>query len=216
MIPLTCGRVGKTPSPPGLASDLEVVIDGIVRSSSVGVHSHTLLEHKIDSFLDVYEVGTEIFVNKPFSSHRIDTNIRVCDNFRKNIIRNQEILNIPDNIREIRVDYTMLTNRYLFDKLFKNYQDHNKFLIIVLYGEQDPNTVANLKSLLGRYKDAPFLQNIAILTISEFGQFLGLNTEQSGELVGLNDLIVQSLTSDDKFQLLYDSARDFEQGSGLL
>ncbi len=61
----------------------------------------------------------------------------------------------------------MLTNKHLFDKLYKFYQGEDRFLILVIYGKKD-DAIAQINYVKDRLIDfntAPYSQHVAILTI---------------------------------------------------
>lgn len=94
------------------------------------------------------------------------------------IIENyQDIIEIPECIKLISVDYTFSSDEeIILEKFSKYYQAEDRFLIIVLLGEKSPTKVDKLKEKLNnlRIQDdgSNHFNHITILTVDEYIKFL--------------------------------------------
>ncbi|KKM72148.1 hypothetical protein LCGC14_1423410, partial [marine sediment metagenome] len=118
-------------------------------------------------------------VNFPESNHRVDNIILRDKAFITNIEDHQNVVNIPEGIELITVDYTFTSNEdWIKDKFYKNYQAEDRFLIIVLLGEKNPIKVQKLRDMLRvleKYDDgSKYFDHIQILTSHEYKKFLGV------------------------------------------
>jgi len=182
-----------------LIDNLRPDFDQFLKSSIVGRYAHVLFEDFVERYFksisNDFIVKSEEYINKPFSNHRIDTSIIRNTQF-DNIISKQNLLQFSDKISKILIDYTMLTNDYLFDKLFKHYQQEDQFLILVVYNADQRNLLRQ-KLKLPQYRAlAPYIDNVAILDIGEFGTFLGLSGASLTEFIQINQIIQNSMISD--------------------
>ena len=137
-------------------------------NQEIGYKFHLILEYLFLKFtrekncISFYEV----MLNKRVSSNRIDNLIFRNIEFIDLIEKKQKILEIPENIKIINIEYYSGSDTdTIIHKCLKNYQGKNRFLIIVLlltenYNIQTPNNI-------------PFKKNVKIFNAMEFSRFLG-------------------------------------------
>jgi hypothetical protein len=95
----------------------------------------------------------------------------------------------------------MTTGKNLYEKLYRFYQTDDRFLLIVLYGDITQDQIESAKEKLGFITDAPFMENVAIISIEKLALFLGLNNEVQ-EIGKINKLIELALIKDNKYDEL--------------
>lgn len=143
----------------------------------------------------------------------IDISIKRNENFIKNIERNQFLISIPEHIEEICIDFTISTEfKNIKPKFYKNYQAYNKFLLIILIrinNKTNKSIIRELRENFNALSDISFKENIKLLSLDEFLNFLNLssnlfrinplNNEEKEVIFEINKiskLIEESLVSD--------------------
>ena len=96
-------------------------------------------------------------------------------------------------VKEISIDFTMAREEYLFEKLDKAYHSKDRHLLIVLYGDRasDLDYIRALNEQKDRTLKGSFPNNVQIVSIHEFLDFLGLDSsyhQDSGLKSLVNDL----------------------------
>lgn len=159
--------------------------------------------------------------------HQIDIFIDRNRNFKENIELNQNIIFFPNYIKEIAIDFTFsISRKFIIKKFFKNYQDKERFLVIVLLIEEKEKkcTVQNIEQIIQFSSNIKFKDHIKILTFTEFLEFLDLRhgldnwrsqTEDERvillEFMKIYKLAIDSIDSDDKFKKLINVSEYFKK-----
>jgi len=108
----------------------------------------------------------------------------------------------------LNIDYTSFTSekdgrKQILKKCYKNYQDHNKLLLIVVYGEYDKRTINENKRLIRDLNrriqsvdNIDHKQNIRVISFSEFKTLFGFKN------FGLNNRFLDDTNKIQKFASL--------------
>ena len=111
----------------------------------IGSKAHPLYNHILELLLASQNIKidreVQIDPSKGIRSSRVDDMIIRDSKFISKIERGFKF-NIPSNIKEIAIDYTLTRNiRFLLQKLEKGYQTRDRFLLIVLTGHMSSSSV---------------------------------------------------------------------------
>ncbi len=125
---------------------------------------------------------------------RVDSLFVRNQDFIGKIENKQNILKIKNEIKTIVVDYTVADYlKYITPKFYKDYQSSDRLLIIVLDGLNADSNKLKLQTKINRKG----LENIEILTASEYKTFLGLKDKSSNDYDQLSkdyDLLQKLIT----------------------
>lgn len=111
--------------------------------------------------------------------------------YDKRGIFDQNIVNIPDYIKFITVDYTAASNPlHVIEKFDKDYQSEDRYLVIVLLGHKPEKRIKNIKDNLAKkqQKDPDKYKHISILTSEQYKRFLGFDSQFGKEYDLLDQL----------------------------
>ncbi len=152
-------------------------------NSMIGRIIHSLYESITRIYLKSKGIRSahEVCIYPP-RKFRIDSIIERSLEFRKYIEASQSIVSLPNSIKLISVDYTFSGDlKWLSDKLEKHYQSDDRFLLIVLLGQKNDNTIRELNTMLqdARENDdgSKHLDHVQILTSEEYKEFLGFDED---------------------------------------
>lgn len=103
----------------------------------------------------------------------------------------QIIVNIPDYIKFITVDYTAASNPlHVIEKFDKDYQSEDRYLVIVLLGHKPKKRIKDIKKVLADKQEENLekYKHISILTSEQYKRFLGFDKQYGKEYDLLNQL----------------------------
>lgn len=147
----------------------------------VGIKLHPIIELLFMKFTKQYNCRSYYEISPNLSSlKRVDNSILRDSNFKNFIESRQRIIQLPEIIRIINIDYTLGSRRKLIStKLNKGYQGKETFLIIVYLGtSKKPIQIPN---------EIPYRKHVIILNRNKFAQFLGY----SGKILNKYNRIVK-------------------------
>ena len=192
-----------------LSDYIEYALSSNYRQKIVGVLTHSSLEYIFIKYL------TQRYNNiKCDYEHRINLERRFRSDlwiernfiFKTKIEEKQNIIKFSENINEINIDFTQTLNeRYIIDKLNRNYHGKNSYLIIVVYGL---NSYVNIDVLMRTIKNTSIKYNnhIKLLQLLEskasFSTFIGLKGTLLNELKQIDRLALEALNDDKAFEEL--------------
>ena len=134
----------------------------------------------------------------------------------------QNIITIPDSIDLVLVDYTYSSDfDFIKKKFIKDYQSENRLLIIVLLGQKSDSTMRDINDdlqLAIRQDDGSnHLENIKIITLDEYREFLGFDEiiDENFETIFKLYQIYSQLIFSSK-NVLYDAIRRSTQANSWL
>ena len=111
----------------------------------------------------------------------------------------ERILNDNKDICIINVDYTLSAKKDIIkNKCMKGYQDHHKFLIIVLLMIEDDFKIP---------ENIPFKDNVMVLPPNEFCSFMGYRGDLYNEFMTAVDLAKKSIFDSISQKELYKIAK---------
>lgn len=147
----------------------------------VGYVFHDIYESLVYRYLESKGLESDFEVElSPFRKFRVDTLIQVDENC-KNLLKKQLKINIPEGIKQIVIDYTFSSDGTLIkDKLFKTYQSDDRFLLIVLLGEQKASRVTSLQNTIDRMKNSDIknknhLDHVNVIKTKDLWEILGVD-----------------------------------------
>jgi len=187
------------------------------RKKVVGNLAHPILEYLSILYLRLYrcKVRQETRIDPAsYKSTIIDLIIKREENFIINIEKFQKIVEIPVNITDILVDFTLSVDHLcITDKCYRMYQSDTKFLIIVLFLKKNEDSAVHAQELIQNLTDIKNKDNIKVIDFNQYLQFLNLfagvdnwRTLSKDEIEILNkfkniiSLISDSINSDKKLQ----------------
>jgi hypothetical protein len=86
----------------------------------------------------------------------------------------------PDSINEIVIDFTLHIHPYLLDKLFKHYQQSNRFLIIVVFGTFSKQGLDDLNKEIREDPKFKYPEYVKVISLKEFIEFFGIDSYKRG------------------------------------
>jgi len=162
----------------------------------IGQFAHDELEWRIIDFLRnlfgeeicTYECRLESY-KKPSGkeSRRIaDLLLKRTEKFKKLIEKNQHILSIPSGVRELNIDFAMLstkdeTDPFIIEKVAKEgYNSPTRHLITVIYG-YDPTSASDLQRIedLKKTYERDSSGQAQVITLDELLSFLSIKITNS-------------------------------------
>lgn len=186
------------------------------RKTAIGTIFHPILEYyTIKSLLlKNCQVNYEHFTSS-ITKQKVDIIIKRNKTFIENIEKFQNIINFPKYIYEITVDFTFsITKKFILKKFFKNYQNEERFLIVVLLNEEKEksSTIYDIEQIIQLSDMIKFKDHIKIIPFFEFLKFLNLsynwrslsNDENIilSNFMKMYELAINSIDSDEKFKEL--------------
>ena len=196
------------------------------RKTVIGKLSHPILEclSTIIFKLKNCSIRHEAYVNSN-SYEYVDLLIERNEDFIKNIENSQKVLNIPNSIKHILIDFTLtLYSNVIIDKCYRNYQNEQRFLIIVLYPKGYESLLQEVQNLIQNSNSISFKEHVKVINFSQYLEFLNLiipinswkvlsETEKLilQEFFYITDLISDALSSDEKFNELIDLNNNYEE-----
>ena len=200
------------------------------RSRYIGRLSHDIIEKVVERFLldkdKQIHVESEKMINYPQSKHQIDNIFNwVREYFKEDILIKSNVQNLshfPAKIKKICVDYTIVTDPnnlgHAVNKIYKNYQSDENYLLIVLYGPMNVISIQGIKDSILEADKCPYKEHISILTIQEFINFIRLKNNALVHLNNLQQRVEEAIKSYDylkKFENFYDNF-DYDNKAKLL
>ena len=96
-------------------------------------------------------------------------------NFKNNIEQMQRVVQIPDTVKKIVVDYTFGLNiKTILDKCFRQYQSEERYLLIVMIREREGCNAEIMQKLILERRDISNKEYIQVINFKEYLEFLGL------------------------------------------
>ncbi len=153
---------------------------------------------------------------------QIDLSIIRNDNFKDNIEVRQRIVVFSLQIEEISIDFTLSVKPDVFlDKCNKEYHSKTQFLMIVSILKDNNDLIPILNQIIKDKKNISFKENIKILSLEQFLEFLGLtgkrkslSKEEVEILSNINeyvDLANEALSSDKILNKLVELEKDYRE-----
>ena len=147
----------------------------------VGIRIHPILELLFMKFTRQYKCHSYFEISPNLISlKRVDNSVFRESNFKNFIESRQSIIQLPEIIKIINIDYTIGSRPRTFKiKLDKGYQGKEKFLIIVYLGTS--------RKQIQIPDEVPYRKHVIVLNHYEFAQFMGY----SGEILAEYNRIIK-------------------------
>ncbi len=162
------------------------------------------------------------------SGNIVDVEIKRTDEFRRIIEHNQDIIEIPNQIKKFSIDFSNTrTYTNIIKKIRREYHSADTMLIIVLTGRGPTNSYVEQFSRKLSFSSHDFKDNIRFFTADQFFfEFLGMDKILDGfyytKYEELQDLIYKCYTSKfsdkdiDKLSSLSNELRDLLGNTGQI
>jgi len=201
------------------------------RYGAVGNYIHPIFEYLTLKHLDNYNCLANFEHNvDPNNGYIVDVNIKRDRSFINNIERNQFIVSFPKYIENICIDFTISKEfKNIKNKFYKDYQSHDRFLLVVLVRINSNKNIVTLKELqegFNTLSDVVFKDNIKLISLNQYKNFLNLssnlcrnkplNKKEKRIIIEINNiskLIEEALMSDLKISELEQKSSHYK---GLL
>lgn len=149
------------------------------RARIIGQQTHPIIEYFNLKYLKTWNCKVEHEVEiDPNRKFRADLLIDRNSNFKKNIEQYQQVVQFPNKIRKVSIDFTFsLDPDKILKKCFKKYQNKERFLLIVLMWEQKGRTAKVFQQLIETEKNIFEKKHINVLNFNDYLRFLNLFRE---------------------------------------
>ena len=168
------------------------------RAAYVGILSHSILEDllSIELIEKGYTVEFESLINLPHSLHRADLLIKDINN------QFNSILYFKEDIDSIAIDFTISEKeKYIIDKMHRNYQKSNRLLYIILYSENRHDLIKEYIELLEELH-VEYKENIRIMPIEDFSNILRLSNNKKRYLFDMLEIFYKAIEDDNYLERL--------------
>ncbi|TFG23811.1 MAG: hypothetical protein EU529_06280 [Promethearchaeota archaeon] len=197
--------------------------------SAIGRLTHIIFEYLTIKYLLLKgcqaDFEQQINLN---TKHQVDILVKRDRNFMKHIEKFQSIISIPNIIREIAIDFTFsLEKKFILSKFYKNYQNKNRFLIVVLLDGDIKK--CSVEQIIQFSSNINFKKYIKILSFNEFLEFLCLlqriidwrliSKDEKGILSEFNNiynLAIDAIDSEEELKKLIKIGEKFKNKIGNL
>ncbi len=193
------------------------------RAKAIGLLIHTILEYYCILLFNLKNchIEYEYFVSSTRKFH-IDLRIIRNDNFKDNIEVRQRIVVFSFQIEGISIDFTLSVMPDVFlNKCYKDYHSKTQFLMIVSILKENNDLIPILNQTIQNKKNISFKENIRVLSMEQFLEFLGLMGKENNLskekviiLSNINeyvDLANEALSSDKKINKLVELEKDYRE-----
>lgn len=193
------------------------------RAKAIGLLIHPILEYYCLLLFNLRNcrIEYEYFVS-PTRKFHIDLRIIRNDNFKDNIEVRQRIVVFSFQIEGISIDFTLSVMPDVFlNKCYKGYQSKTQFLMIVSILKDNNDLIPILNQIIQDKKNISFKENIKVLSLEQFLEFLGLtgkrkslSKEEVKILSNINeyvDLANEALSSDKNLNKLVELEKDYRE-----
>ena len=178
---------------------LELNLDDDGLRGVVGNYTHEIIGSELLSLYQPMRIPSfkEVLPSKVDNANVIDFMFLRDNTFKSAIEQMQRVLNIPQSIIMINIDYSISRDiSYLREKFYKGYQGRSKLLIIVVFDREFLSVQIP--------QDVRFRENIRIIMMDDFAKFIAPNNLEffklAKKLIILNSSIKRF--NDSNFQIL--------------
>ncbi|NGX49945.1 MAG: hypothetical protein K940chlam5_01554 [Candidatus Anoxychlamydiales bacterium] len=193
------------------------------RAKAIGLLIHPILEYYCLLLFNLRNchIEYEYFVS---STRKFQTDLKISrnDNFKDNIEVLQRIVVFSFQIEGISIDFTLSVRPVVFlNKCYKEYHSKTQFLMIVSILKDNNDLLPILNQIIQDKKNISFKENIKVLSLEQFLEFLGLtgkikslSKEKVKILSNINeyvDLANEALSSDKKLNKLVELEKDYRE-----
>ncbi|MFO7796824.1 MAG: DUF723 domain-containing protein [Promethearchaeati archaeon] len=174
----------------------------------IGILTHPILEYYSIKFLRLKNCNVnyerEVMVK---DGYHPDLFISRDLKFIKKIEKNQYIIQFPDHISEISIDFTFsLEDKIILQKCFKNYQSKFRYLLIILLRENEYASKDIFQNIIDVNEEIFMPKHIKVINLKDYKEFLmpkllctPREIEVLSKLSKAQKLGIEAINSDKKF-----------------
>ena len=146
------------------------------RARVIGEQLHHILQYLSHTYFEIKKCSINIEGEvDPHRKFRVDILINRYPEFFTNIEQLQQVIQIPNNIKKVLIDFTFsLDPIKIVEKCFRRYHSREKFLIIVLLQEQRRRNKRKFNQLINKSNSIKMKKHILVINFIDYLEFINL------------------------------------------